>query len=157
MRLILTALVAFVLVADVDAGGKRRRYRYVEPAPASQPATFAKPYSGTDKECKDALAEVNACRAQRGLKPYVNDPLLAQSAYAVASFRAANLISGHVEGRRGDFGFLVNGAESNTAGCGALDVSWGWGACATFDNYTYCGAAWVMGRDSKRYMHAFYR
>lgn len=102
----------------------------------------------------DSLPEVNRLRAGRGLAPYAHDEGLYQAALAAAKYRAANLIAEHTSN---DFSFLPPGASSNVAGCGALEPSWGWGACATFDNYTYCGAASVPGRDGKIYHHAFYR
>jgi hypothetical protein len=30
-------------------------------------------------------------------------------------------------------------------------------SCCVYDNYTYGGAAYVTGRDGKRYMHLFVR
>lgn len=102
----------------------------------------------------DALHEVNAERAKRGMKPYVNDPLLNQAANACAKIRAASQIHGHLSS---DFDQLPPGAHATAAGCGALEPSWGWGSCCTYDNYTYGGAAWVMGKDGRRYMHLFVR
>lgn len=106
------------------------------------------------QECADALAEVNAERAKRGLRPFVHDPLLAQGALACARERAKFHIHGHLDS---DFARLPSGASATAAGCGALELSWGWGTCCTYDNYTYCGAAWVMGNDGRRYMHVFVR
>lgn len=158
MKRFLVIVLVLVFAVDVSAQGRRSRRGGGEGLIGGQEiTTAAKPYTGKDKEAKDALAEVNAARAARGLKPYLNDPLLNQAAYAAASYRAAHLINGHVPGGRGDFQFLPAGADSHVAGCGGLDPSWGWGACGTYGNYTYCGAAWVMGKDGKRYMHAFYR
>lgn len=157
MRSLFVLLLLVLCVADADAQGRRRRSALAPISGQEWIQTPAKPYTGTAKECKDALEEVNAARAARGLKPYLPDPLLTQAAYAAASYRAARLINGHVDGPRGDFHFLPEGAVSNTAGCGGLEPSWGWGACGTYGNYTHCGAAWVLGRDGKRYMHAFYR
>jgi uncharacterized protein YkwD len=102
----------------------------------------------------DALAEVNSARAKRGLRPFQPDPLLNQAALACAKIRAANRIDGHLSN---DFVHLPSGASATSAGCGALEPSWGWGTCCTFDNYTYAGAAWVMGFDGQRYMHLFVR
>jgi hypothetical protein len=103
----------------------------------------------------DALAEVNATRAQRGLRPYQHDPLLNQAAQACAKQRATRQISGHLP--ESDFHYLPSGASANAAGCAAWTPDWGWGACCTYDNYTYAGAAWVMGQDGRRYMHLFVR
>jgi hypothetical protein len=30
-------------------------------------------------------------------------------------------------------------------------------SCCVYENYTYAGAAWVSGRDGRRYMHLFVR
>lgn len=105
----------------------------------------------------DALDEVNAARAQRGLKPYINDPVLNKAARRCAERRAAILCAGHCP--ESDFTYLdpVYPVGSCVGGCAAWEPSWGWGACATYDNYTYCGAAWVMGSDGRRYMHLFAR
>lgn len=102
----------------------------------------------------DALSEVNAERARRGLRPYQPDPLLNQAAQSCARIRAAGFIRGHLSN---DFAHLPPGATASAAGCGALEPSWGWGTCCTYDNYTYAGAAWVMGTDGRRYMHLFVR
>lgn len=103
----------------------------------------------------DALNEVNAERAKRGLKPFLPDPLLTQAAQACAKQRQARSIHGHLP--ESDFRYLPAGAHASAAGCGALEPSWGWGTCCTYDNYTYAGAAWVMGNDGRRYMHLFVR
>jgi hypothetical protein len=102
----------------------------------------------------DALAEVNAARARRGLRPFLPDPLLNQAARTCAKIRAASRIEGHLPS---DFAHLPSGASATSAGCGALEPSWGWGTCCTYDNYNYAGAAWVMGADGQRYMHLFVR
>ena len=102
----------------------------------------------------DALSDVNAARARRGLRPFLPDPLLNQAARTCAKLRAASRIEGHLSS---DFAHLPPGASATSAGCGALEPSWGWGTCCTYDNYTYAGAAWVMGTDGKRYMHLFVR
>lgn len=105
----------------------------------------------------DALDEVNAARAARGLTPFVRDPNLTAAAIAAADYRAQRGISGHVSGGMGDFGFLPQGTSADAAGCGALDPSWGWGSCCTYDNYQYAGAAVTVGADGRRYMHLFVR
>lgn len=89
----------------------------------------------------DALAYVNAARAQRGLRPYVRDPGLAAGASACADYRAARGIAGHTRGGMGDFRFLPAGANARTGGCGAAFSTWRWASCCTYDNYTYAGAA----------------
>lgn len=100
----------------------------------------------------DALAEVNAERAKRGLKPFLPDPNLNLAARRCASIRAQRRIAGHLSN---DFSQLPPGTTARAAGCGALEDSWGWGTCCTYENYTYAGAAWVRGADNKRYMHIF--
>jgi hypothetical protein len=103
---------------------------------------------------EDALDEVNAARAARGLRPFIKDDDLTAGAINVADFRAARLIAGHTSN---DFGGLPEGCRASAAGCAAWEPSWGWGACCTYENYRYAGAAWAMGRDGRRYMHLFVR
>jgi hypothetical protein len=107
-----------------------------------------------DTGAYDGLGEVNAARAARGLRPYVYDEGLARAAAGCATFRAERLMAGHTSN---DFSALPPGAHASAAGCAAWEPRLGWGACATYDNYTYCGAAWKMGRDGRRYMHLFVR
>jgi len=102
----------------------------------------------------DALDEVNAARARRGLRPYLRDEGLTQAARDCAAFRADRRIQGHTAS---DFNFLPAGANAASAGCAAWEPSWGWGSCCTYDSYTYAGAAWVMGGDGRRYMSLFVR
>ena len=102
----------------------------------------------------DALAEVNAARARRGLRPFLHDPLLTHAAQQCAQIRASRRIAGHLPN---DFAYVPAGTSARSAGCGAMEPSWGWGTCCTYENYTYAGAAWVMGADGKRYMHLFVR
>lgn len=100
------------------------------------------------------LAEVNAARAARGLKPYIEDPALTQGAQACAAYRAANRIKDHTSN---DFAFLPPGTRAAAGGSGALAPSWGWASCCTYEKWTYAGAGLVMGRDGKRYMQLFVR
>ena len=102
----------------------------------------------------DALDEVNALRAARGLRPFVRDEGLTQAAQSCAAFRADHLLFGHTSN---DFSFVPAGTASSSAGCAAYPASYGWMSCCVYDGYTYGGAAWVMGRDGKRYMHLFVR
>jgi hypothetical protein len=102
----------------------------------------------------DALDEVNAARAARGLKPFIKDPFLTAGAINVADFRAAWLMAGHTGN---DFAGLPARCAANAAGCAAWEPLWGWGACCTYENWTYAGAAWAMGRDGRRYMQLFVR
>jgi hypothetical protein len=101
-----------------------------------------------------ALAEVNAARAVRGLRPFVEDPDLTTAARGAAEFRAANLMAGHTAN---DFTFVPSGSSASAAGCAAWEPGMGWGSCCTYDSFTYAGAAWSLGRDGRRYMHLFVR
>lgn len=102
----------------------------------------------------DALDEVNTARAARGLKLYLRDEGLTVAARGAAKFRAANLISGHTDN---DFKFLPSGTSSPTAGCAMWAPGDGWGSCATYENWTYAGAAWAIGSNGQRFMHLFVR
>ncbi|MFT3883181.1 MAG: CAP domain-containing protein [Gemmatales bacterium] len=177
MRLML-ALLALLVVSDaVVLAGPPRRYRqrqtapvWTESMPTQQPQVTTARYvdpsapvtsspttstTATATGSDDALNEVNAARAQRGLKPFLPDPVLNQAAQACAKQRCARHIDGHLP--ESDFSYVPAGGSASAAGCGALEPSWGWGTCCTYDNYTYAGAAWVMGSDGKRYMHLFVR
>jgi hypothetical protein len=56
-----------------------------------------------------------------------------------------------------DFAFVPAGTFASSAGCAAAEAGWGWMSCCVYENYTYAGAAWVSGRDGRRYMHLFVR
>lgn len=120
------------------------------PAPTPQPMAF----NGSP----DALDELNAQRARRGLYPFQRDPLLTQGALRCAQIRAANRIEGHLGGPMGDFAHLPPGAQARAGGAGALEDMWGFAACCVDDvGYTHAGAAWVRGADGLRYNHIFVR
>lgn len=102
----------------------------------------------------DALDEVNAARASRGLRPFVRDDSLTVAAIGAADFRAAYRISGHTSS---DFSFLPPGVGADAAGCAAWSIGWGWGSCCTYENWQYAGAAYSIGSDGRRYMHLFVR
>lgn len=104
----------------------------------------------------DALAEVNAKRAARGLRPFVRDEGLTRAALGAAQYRAARLMFGHATDHpMGDFRFLPPGVRAASAGCAAYPPRYGWMSCCVYENYTFAGAAWVTGRDGRRYMHLF--
>lgn len=131
------------------------------PVPAPAPAKPAPKISIETTTTKtvtkiegDALDEVNALRAARGLRPFIRDEGLVRGAAACAAHRAARLLFGHTSN---DFAFLPSGTWASAGGCAAWSPSLGWGACCTFDNYTYAGAAVAIGADGKRYMHLFVR
>jgi hypothetical protein len=105
-------------------------------------------------EAMDALDEVNAARAARGLRPLLKDDGLTAGAKAVARWRADRLMAGHAPN---DFLFLPSGSNATSAGCAAAEPSWGWLSCCYLDNWTYGGAAYVMGSDGRRFMHLFVR
>lgn len=105
----------------------------------------------------DALDEVNAARARRNLPPYTRDAGLTVAAQSCAEYRAARLNRGHVMTGMGDFQFLPQGVTAASAGCGALTIEWGWATCCTYDRYRFAGAAFVWGRDGRRYMQLFVR
>lgn len=102
----------------------------------------------------EALDEVNATRAARGLRPFIRDANLTAAATTCAEFRAARLIEGHTAN---DFAALPSGTAATSAGCAAWEPSFGWGSCCTYEGYTYAGAAYATGRDGRRYMHLFVR
>lgn len=99
----------------------------------------------------DSLAEVNRQRAQRGLRPYIFDAGLTKAAADCAAYRAANRIAGHTN----DFAFVPPGSSASCAGCAAWRE--GFGACEILGNWTYAGAAYVVGSDGLKYCHVFYR
>ena len=103
---------------------------------------------------EDALAEVNAARAARGLRPFTQDDGLTQAAKAAADYRAQHRIEGHT---RNDFQFVPAGTTARAAGCAAWPQGQGWGSCCTYEKWTYAGAAFSIGPDKKRYMHLFVR
>lgn len=171
---ILALTLCLITTADVSADGRGRRNRRWQPAyePAQTwqsgyqeaPAQYYAPTAPvvasstptTASTGDDALAEVNAARAQRGLPPYLNDPLLNQAARACAYQRAARGIEGHLP--ESDFTYVRQvGANATTCGCAAWTPDWGWGACETYGNYTYAGAAWAWGPGGKRFMHLVLR
>ena len=161
MRLI-TILFVLCTISLVNASDRKARGRAAwawASTPVSNYSPPAAAYSPTEPKyatsgATDALAEVNSERTKRGLPPFKHDPLLTQAAQEAARQRASRGIEGHLAS---DFDCLPAGAHADAAGCGALDDSWGWGTCCTYDSYTHAGAAWVRGADGKRYMHLFVR
>jgi hypothetical protein len=153
---------ALQAVADAEASGKapapspcpdgKCQLRSPVAQPRQLPAAVARQLSGNPGD--DALSEVNAKRAARGLRPFVRDEGLTQAARASAAFRAQHLLFGHTAN---DFAFVPRGTACSSTGCAAYPASFGWMSCCVYDNYTHAGAAWVMGRDGKRYCHLFVR
>src|SRR6478736_2296649 len=100
----------------------------------------------------DGLAEVNALRASRGLRPFLRDEGLTKAAQLSSQFRAQHALFGHTSN---DFAFVPAGVRCDATGCAAYPASYGWMICCTNDPYTSAGAYWSDGRDGKRYMHLF--
>lgn len=149
MRIALSILVVLSACLPVDAGGRR----------SAQPAisyALASPVGQTAAECRDALDEVNAWRARHGLRPFAHDVDLTAAAYGAAKWRAEHLWFWHVPG--GDYKFLPPGCPLAISGCAAYPPRDGWLSCCMDDvQYKVAGAAWVMGRDGRRFMHLFVR
>ncbi len=181
MRTILALVVAVACAVPAEAGPVRQFIQSLRgrgdasPVPSAQPAAvfpsavpaplpdagIPRPMperpadaSGSSDGAGDALAEVNAARARRGLRPFTYDPGLTTAAMSCARDRASRLIAGHL---RNDFAALPPGSFARATGCAAWPPYMGWGSCCTYENYTYAGAAYSIGRDGKRYMHIFVR
>jgi hypothetical protein len=158
----LLALFALTAVAvDAEAGPFRRRVQpaysqpsYVQPVTYTAQYTPAMDSASTSAGTVDGLDEVNAQRAARGMRPYVRDDGLTQAAKACAAFRAERGMFGHTSN---DFAFLPAGSTAASAGCAAYPANQGWMSCCVYENYTYAGAAYVTGRDGRRYMQLFVR
>lgn len=162
MRLLLSLIAIFVFATFADAGPRHRAtvrhrattYTVQSPFGPVSRTTEHTTIRGDAAAVGNALAEVNAARAARGLRPFVHDPALTRAAEVCAALRAQHRIAGHTAN---DFAALEPGVQAAAAGCGALDPSWGWGTCCTYDGYTFAGAAVIVGADGKRYMHLFVR
>ncbi|MGN6545350.1 MAG: hypothetical protein ACTHK7_09910 [Aureliella sp.] len=115
---------------------------------------YLQPVGVSSASVNDGLDEVNQARARKGLHPFQRDDGLTAAASSCAQIRAFRRIAGHLPN---DFKYVPAGTTARAAGCGALEPSWGWGTCCTYENYTFAGAAWVMGSDGRRYMHLFVR
>lgn len=178
VRSFLTVVVLGSVAADADAGPLLRRraqqptysstnYQHTQSGPqgfsqtqfsqTTTPTSQTTTFSQTTEGVVDALDEVNAKRASRGLRPFLRDPNLTAAAQRAAEFRARHRLFGHVMGGMGDFQFLPPGTQAASAGCAAYPPSYGWMSCCTWESHTYAGAAWAMGADGKRYMHLFVR
>lgn len=143
LLVIFVSLLCFAVGCNSDPG----------PVPLSPPPP-SKPQPAVPELAIEALDEVNAARAKRGLPAFVRDDALTQAAKAAAIYRAGCLLAGHTAN---DFAYLPQGAHAEAAGCGALPDDWGWGTCCTFDDWHVAGAAWARGSDGQRYMHLFVR
>ncbi len=172
LRCLITLLALTAAAIDSEAGPLRRRAQSTYQYPSNQPpavtpavvpeyttnstpavVTAADP-AALSSAPDDGLAEVNAKRAGRGLRPFVRDDGLTQAARACAAFRAERGLFGHTSN---DFAFVPPGASASSAGCAAYPASYGWMSCCVYESYTHAGAAWVTGADGRRYMHLFVR
>lgn len=173
ISLFLALAIAFLVVADTSARPPRVTSRSATPQWTPAPSnTYPSGSATTDivtisnsspagaaiaanpSGAQEALDEVNATRAARGLPPYVRDPGLTQAAMTIAMQRAARLTQGHTAN---DFAGVPAGTTASASGCAAWPASMGWGSCCTYDRYTYAGAAWAIGNDGRRYMQLFVR
>ena len=124
------------------------------PLPTERIAGSEQPKDNRD----DALDEVNAKRATRGLHPYTRDEGLTVAARAAAKYRAERHMFGHaMDQPMGDFRFVPKGTTAVSAGCAAYPASYGWMSCDIWEPNRYGGAAWYPGTDGKRYMHLYIR
>jgi hypothetical protein len=109
----------------------------------------------------DGLDEVNACRAQRGLPPFIRDPGLSVGAARCARTKANYCHTGHLNGPMSDFSCLDPGVQCSSTGADGskhvLGDIWGWSTCCTYEPYMFAGAAWAIGPDGCRYMSLFVR
>jgi hypothetical protein len=178
-RFLLAALALALALTDAEAGPLRRRAQqsyqpsfqpYYQSSPSlpstATPTEYVSNYTpaassesstssaSPNTTVGDGLDEVNAKRAARGLPPFIRDEGLTQAASTCASFRAEHGLFGHTSN---DFAFVPAGSSASSAGCAAYPASYGWMSCCTYEGYTYAGAAWVTGRDGRRYMHLFVR
>lgn len=152
MRRMMLVLVSLFVVSSVMAGPPRRYRNNGYVMVQQQQVTYAS--QEVTKSCSEALDEVNKTRAERGLSPFIHDPLLSKAAFEAAKQRCVRRLTGHLEN---DFACVPSGTSASSAGCGAWEPGTGWGTCCTYDNYTYAGAAWAIGTDGVRYMHLFVR
>ena len=148
-----------VLALAVAAEAAPPRWRVVRSQPFAAPAARAGTVvrGGGDTahgpgRPGDALDQVNAARATRGLPPYQRDAGLTQGAMACAQNRASNRIEGHTAN---DFAF---GGGARMTGAGAMEPSWGFQACAMYEpGSRAAGAYTVQGRDGRLYHSLFVR
>ena len=100
----------------------------------------------------EALAEVNAARAAKGLRPFVHDPNLTAGAMQAATLRAERGIHGHLAN---DFACLPPGTTAAAAGCGVEHLGFGFLACCVYDNFQTAGAAKCRDANGRWYFHLF--
>lgn len=132
------------------------------PTPNTQPVPYTVPSGGGVQPIAvpvnpspTPLDEVNALRAAKGLRPYIEDPALTQAAQRTAQYRADRLMFHHTHNDWAVGGIAPT--PTSAAGCAAYPPAYGFMACAIFDDFTYAGAAAVIGRDGRRFCHLFVR
>lgn len=112
----------------------------------------APPVTAPVQRAPDDLDEVNATRAQRGLRPFIRDDGLMQAAASAANYRASRGVRMHTGN---DFSFVPAGCNASGSGVGwSSSPGMGWFSCYTYENWAYAGAASVMGANG-RYMQLF--
>lgn len=156
-RLLLASAAVVLMVSDAQAFGRRGPRVQYNAATVQAGSAGAVETDGWRFETGgyvEALNEVNAVRAARGLNALIPDAALTEAAGRCAQYRAARLVFGHTPN---DFAFMPAGGFARAAGCAAYPPVDGWLSCCMWDRATYGGAAWVMGADGKRYMHLFVR
>jgi len=100
---------------------------------------------------RDALAEVNALRAARGLPAFIYDEKLTIAAQKCAEFRASHRITFHTEN---DFSFIPAGGSARASGTGVSSGQFS--ACCILENYKHAGAA-VVEVNGRRFCQVFVR
>lgn len=154
MRFMLVLLTALTLAASAYAGPRRgwRSSTNVDSELASRGSvSWSVPETIT---YTDALDELNARRQVRGLRPYLRDETMTLAAARCALVRAHYRIRGHL---LDEYSTPWTGGARST-GCAGNEVRHGFMACnddAT--QYTYAGAAYVVGSDGRLYCHLFVR
>jgi hypothetical protein len=149
-----SALVVFAAAGRGDEPVYRVENRVPAFAVTNRVPQAARPAPAESDQAGDGLDEVNAKRAERGLRPFLRDESLTRAAFGAARFRARHLLFGHTAN---DFAFLPAGASADSAGCAAYPAGYGWLSCCTYEGYTHAGAAYAVGADGKRYMHLYVR
>lgn len=118
---LLTGAVGFALAAGARRFVEQSRHEpsaWRDPCPATgkRPLPVAVEASAGEPQATEAMAEVNAARAKRGLPAFQRDDGLTTGALACATYRARRGIKGHYR----DFFFLPEGTTAKASGCGAL-------------------------------------
>lgn len=140
-------LVTLALLGGVASQADARRYRSFSPQPQAQSASAVSSSPQDIGPVVQQLAEVNRQRAMKGLRPYVLCVELQRAAEECARYRARYRIRGHTSS---DMSFAAPG-YATCAGCAAWNNDGSYGACAIDGNYTYAGAATVVGMDGLAY------